>query len=145
VNPRRPPRVLVAKPGLDGHDRGAKVVAFALRDAGCEVIYLGLRCTAERIIEASVQEDVDVIGVSVLSGAHLPLTAQLVEARARRGLDDVPIVVGGTVPPGDVERLLALGVTAVFPAGSDIGDVVDAVVALARRDPADRSRGTSER
>lgn len=128
----RPPRVLVAKPGLDGHDRGAKVVALALREAGCEVVYLGLRCSAERIMEATIQEDVDVIGVSVLSGAHIMLAAQLLEARSREGLEDVPIVVGGTVPPRDVRRLREMGVTAVFPVGSDIREVVEAVISLAR-------------
>ena len=127
----RPPRVLIAKPGLDGHDRGAKVVAFALRNAGCEVIYLGLRCSAERILDAAVSGDVDVIGISVLSGAHVPLAAQLIEARKAHDLEDLPIVLGGTITPGDAERLLGLGVSAVFPAGSLIDDVVADVIDLA--------------
>ena len=139
----RPPRVLVAKPGLDGHDRGAKVVAYALRDAGCEVVYLGLRCTAERIVQTAVDEDVDVVGISVLSGAHVPLVRELIAARANHQIDDVPIVVGGTVPPRDIERLLALGVTAVFPVGTAIDDVVARVVALATqpRHEAESSHG----
>lgn len=131
----RPPRVLVAKPGLDGHDRGAKVVAFALREAGCEVVYLGLRCTPERIVEAAVEEDVDVIGISVLSGAHLPLVRDLMTIRSSSGADDVPVVVGGTVPPRDVGRLRELGVAAVFPVGSEIGDVVAHVMRLAADPP----------
>lgn len=139
----RPPRVLVAKPGLDGHDRGAKVVAYALRDAGCEVIYLGLRCTAERIMRAAVDEDVDVVGISVLSGAHVPLVRELIAARAKHLIDEVPIVVGGTVPPRDIERLLGLGVAAVFPVGTAIDDVVARVAALATqpRHQAESSHG----
>lgn len=125
------PRVLVAKPGLDGHDRGAKVVAFALRDAGCEVIYLGLRSSAAEIMVAAVDEDVDVIGASILSGAHLPLAAELLTERSRHGLDEVPVVIGGTVPPDDVDQLLDLGVADVFPAGTAIADVVARIVTLA--------------
>ncbi|MDW3212689.1 MAG: cobalamin B12-binding domain-containing protein [Ilumatobacteraceae bacterium] len=128
---RHPPRVLVAKPGLDGHDRGAKVIALALRDRGCEVVYLGMRCTAERIAGAAAQEDVDVIGISILSGAHLRLTDELMTACRDHGVDDIPIVVGGIVPPRDIDRLLELGVAAVFPAGSDLNEVTDTVVALA--------------
>jgi methylmalonyl-CoA mutase, C-terminal domain len=124
-------RVLVAKPGLDGHDRGAKVVAYALREAGCEVIYLGLRCDAARIIQAAVDEDVDVVGISVLSGAHLPLARELVAARHDHGIDDVPIIVGGTVPPRDIAPLLDLGIAEVFPVGTAIDDVVARVIALA--------------
>lgn len=129
----RPPRVLVAKPGLDGHDRGAKVVAYALRDAGCEVIYLGLRCSSERIVDAAIAEDVDVIGISVLSGAHLALTADLMAACASQGASDLPVVVGGTVPPRDIPKLEELGVAAVMPAGSEIDQVVERIIELARR------------
>jgi len=125
-------RVLIAKPGLDGHDRGAKVVAFALREAGCEVIYLGLRRTAEQIMTAAAQEDVDVVGASILSGAHLPLAAQLVAARTAQGLDSIPIVIGGTVPPGDVDRLRELGIADVFPVGTPIDDVVARITKLSR-------------
>ncbi len=130
---KNPTRVLIAKPGLDGHDRGAKVVAFALRDAGCEVIYLGLRSTSEEIMAAATQEDVDLIGASVLSGAHIELVSDLLAERSRHDLDDTPLVVGGIVPPGDVDRLLQLGVDDVFPAGTALTDVVSRVLALADR------------
>lgn len=127
----RPPRVLIAKPGLDGHDRGAKVIALALRDRGCEVVYLGMRCTAERIASAAAEEDVDVIGVSILSGAHLALARELVAARSAAGIDDIAIVLGGIVPPRDLATLDEIGVAAVFSAGSNLNDVADAVVDLA--------------
>ena len=130
---KKTPRVLIAKPGLDGHDRGAKVVAFALRDAGCEVIYLGLRSSAEDVMAAATQEDVDLIGASVLSGAHIELATDLVAERSRHGLDTTPLVVGGIVPPDHVDRLLQLGVDDVFPAGTAITDVVSRVIALADR------------
>ena len=127
----RPPRVLIAKPGLDGHDRGAKVIALALRDRGCEVVYLGMRCTAERIASAAAEEDVDVIGVSILSGAHLALARELVTARDAAGIDDIAIVLGGIVPQRDLAALDEIGVAAVFPAGSNLNDVADAVMKLA--------------
>jgi len=127
-------RVLLAKPGLDGHDRGVKVVAMALRDAGAEVIYLGQRRTVPQILEAAEQEDVDVIGLSILSGAHMPITEQLLQQRADRTLD-VPIVIGGTIPPADAELLRGSGVEAVFPSGSDLGELVDFVLGLAGRRP----------
>jgi len=123
-------RVLIAKPGLDGHDRGAKVIAFVLRDAGCEVIYLGLRSTSAEIMEAAVAEDVDLIGASILSGGHIPLAEDLLKERALHGLDDIPLVIGGIVPPRDVERLLELGIADVFPAGTAIADLVDRVLKL---------------
>lgn len=125
------PRVLVAKPGLDGHDRGAKVISLALRDRGCEVIYLGMRCNAEQIAAAAADEDVDVIGLSIHSGAHLALTAEVIATCRQHGLGAVPIVVGGIVPPADVDALGELGVSAVFPAGSDLNSVTDAVIELA--------------
>ena len=128
----RAPRVLLAKPGLDGHDRGMKVVAMALRDAGAEVVYLGLRRTAEEIVSAASEEDVDVIGLSVLSGAHLALAGEILGARRAQGLADVPVVMGGTVPPHDVAALRALGLAAVFPVGSNLPSVVDAVLEIAR-------------
>jgi methylmalonyl-CoA mutase C-terminal domain/subunit len=126
-----PVRVLLAKPGLDGHDRGVKVIAMALRDAGAEVIYLGLRQSVEQILLAAVAEDVDVIGLSILSGAHLALTAALLGRRDELGAGDIPVVVGGTVPPVDVERLRAMGATAVFPVGTPLDDVVAAVLQIA--------------
>jgi methylmalonyl-CoA mutase C-terminal domain/subunit len=123
----RPVRVLLAKPGLDGHDRGIKVVAMALRDAGAEVIYLGMRRSAEQIVTAAVAEDVDVIGLSILSGAHLALGQEVMEVLERAGAR-IPVVIGGTVPEADREALLALGVRAVFPVGTDLRDLVDAVM-----------------
>jgi methylmalonyl-CoA mutase C-terminal domain/subunit len=111
-------RVLVAKPGLDGHDRGAKVVALALRDAGFEVIYTGLHQTVEQIIEAAAQEDVDVIGLSILSGAHLPITQKLMAKLREAGLEQVLVLVGGNIPERDRAPLRELGVAGVFPTGS---------------------------
>jgi len=111
-------RVLIAKPGLDGHDRGAKVVARALRDAGMEVIYTGLRQTPEMVAEAALQEDVDVIGLSILSGAHMGLVPRVMDLLRANGQDDVHVFVGGIVPEEDVPGLLALGVMAVYGPGT---------------------------
>ncbi|MBI3964792.1 MAG: cobalamin B12-binding domain-containing protein [Chloroflexi bacterium] len=119
-----PLRVLVAKPGLDGHDRGAKVVVRALRDAGFEVIYTGLRQTTEQIVQTALQEDVDVIGLSVLSGAHVALTQKVLSRLREVGLDDVMVVIGGTIPDADVPKLKELGVGEVFPTGSSFDDIV---------------------
>jgi len=119
-------KVLIAKPGLDGHDRGAKVVAQALRDAGIEVIYTGLKRTPEEIIEEAIQEDVDVIGLSILSGAHLALSRQVIEGLRIQKVEEITVVVGGTIPPKDVEALLAAGVRRVFPMGTPLPDVVTA-------------------
>ncbi|HJX37067.1 MAG TPA: cobalamin B12-binding domain-containing protein [Anaerolineae bacterium] len=129
----KPIRVLLAKPGLDGHDRGAKVVAHALRDAGMEVIYTGLHQTVEQIVEAAIQEDVDVIGLSVLSGAHLPLTEKLMGLVREESLDDLLVVVGGNVPQRDVEKLEALGVAHVFRTGSRFEDIVSFIEQAAAR------------
>ncbi len=117
-------RVLVAKPGLDGHDRGAKVVARALRDAGMEVIYTGIRQTPEMIVEAALQEDVDVVGLSILSGAHMALCPRIVELLRKEGMDDVVVLVGGIIPDDDVAPLQALGVKGVFGPGTSTGDIV---------------------
>ncbi len=122
-----PIRVLVAKPGLDGHDRGAKLVARALRDAGFEVIYTGIRQKPDMIASVAVQEDVDVVGLSVLSGAHLGLTRKTLEALRSYGADHVKVVVGGTVPPGDVQALLDMGAAGVFPTGTPIETLVEEV------------------
>ena len=122
------PRILLAKPGLDGHDRGVKVIAMALRDAGAEVIFLGLRQSSDRIVAAAVQESADVIGISVLSGAHVALCRQLVEERSKAGIEDVPIVVGGTIPRADIEKLRGVGVSGVFPVGSPLDEVVDGIL-----------------
>ena len=119
-----PVRVLVAKPGLDGHDRGAKLVARALRDAGFEVIYLGIRQRPEAIAAIAVQEDVDIVGLSILSGAHVALTRKTAEALRAAGADDVLLVVGGTIPRRDVSRLEDAGAAAVYPTGTPLADLV---------------------
>ncbi len=118
-------RVLIAKPGLDGHDRGAKVVARALRDAGMEVIYTGIRQTPEMIVEAALQEDVDVVGLSILSGAHMALCPRIIELLRRQGMDDVVVLVGGIIPDEDVEPLKQLGVKGVFGPGTSTGEIVE--------------------
>jgi methylmalonyl-CoA mutase C-terminal domain/subunit len=122
----RPLRVLVAKPGLDGHDRGAKVVAQALRDAGFEVIYTGLKRTPEMIVSAAVQEDVDVVGLSILSGAHDTLAGKVVSGLRAAGADGIRVAVGGAVPEVDVPALRSLGVWAVFPTGTPLPEIVRA-------------------
>lgn len=120
-------RVLIAKPGLDGHDRGAKVIARALRDAGMEVIYTGLRQTPEMVAEAALQEDVDAVGLSILSGAHLALTPRILELMRANGQDDVPVFVGGIIPDDDAAALRGMGVAAVFGPGTPMSAVVEAV------------------
>jgi methylmalonyl-CoA mutase C-terminal domain/subunit len=129
MNEQRQIRVLVAKPGLDGHDRGAKVVARALRDAGMEVIYTGIRQTPEMIAEAALQEDVDVVGLSILSGAHLELFPRVVEELRKRDIspDEVLLFAGGIIPDDDVEQLKAIGFKAIFGPGSSTQDIVDYV------------------
>lgn len=118
-------RVLVAKPGLDGHDRGAKVVARGLRDAGFEVVYTGLHRTAEEIAEAALQEDVHAVGLSILSGAHNRLLPQVVLALRERGLDDVLVVAGGIIPPADASALKEAGVAEVFPPGTPVTRIAE--------------------
>jgi methylmalonyl-CoA mutase C-terminal domain/subunit len=118
-------RVLVAKPGLDGHDRGAKVIARALRDAGMEVIYTGLRQTPEMIASAALQEDVDAVGISILSGAHNTLCPRIVELMRANGMDDTLVLVGGIVPHEDIATLKAIGVSEIFLPGTSTGDIVD--------------------
>ena len=118
-------RVLVAKPGLDGHDRGAKVIARALRDAGMEVIYTGLRQTPEMIAAAALQEDVDAVGISILSGAHNTLCPRIVELMHKNGMDDTLIVMGGIVPQEDIPELKAKGISEVFLPGTSTEDIVD--------------------
>jgi len=125
-------RVVVAKPGLDGHDRGAKVIARALRDAGMEVIYTGLRQTPEQIVDAVLQEDADVVGLSILSGAHMHICPRVVELLRARGLDDVLVVVGGIIPDVDVPKLNALGIQGVFLPGTPMHAIVDFIQQHAR-------------
>ncbi|MCC6237668.1 MAG: cobalamin B12-binding domain-containing protein [Dehalococcoidia bacterium] len=120
-------RVLIAKPGLDGHDRGAKVVARALRDAGMEVIYTGIRQTPQMIAEAALQEDVDVIGLSILSGAHLELFPRVVEELRARGVDDVLLFCGGIIPQDDIPRVEAIGFKGVFGPGTNTNDIIEFV------------------
>lgn len=128
-----PIRVLIAKPGLDGHDRGAKVVARGLRDAGMEVIYTGLHRSADQIAEAALQEDVGVVGLSILSGAHNALVPAVVGALRSRGLDDVIVMVGGIIPASDAETLRAAGVSAIYPPGTPLSDIVTFLEAHAPR------------
>ena len=119
-----PIRILVAKPGLDGHDRGAKVIARALRDAGMEVIYTGLHQTPVQIVETAIQEDADAVGISILSGAHMTLVPRIVELLRERGAGEVLVVVGGTIPAADVAELKELGVAEVFTPGAPTRDIV---------------------
>ena len=118
------PRILIAKPGLDGHDRGAKVVARALRDAGMEVIYTGLRQTPEMVVEAALQEDADAIGLSILSGAHMPLVKRIVELLEANQMTDVPLFLGGIIPNEDVPVLKELGVTGIFGPGASMDEII---------------------
>ena len=124
-NNERPIRVLVAKPGLDGHDRGAKVIARALRDAGMEVIYTGIRQSPQMIVQAAAQEDVDVLGLSILSGAHLEILPEVMTLLHEQGMDDVLVVVGGIIPAVDRQPLKDLGIVEVFGPGTSTGEIVD--------------------
>ena len=117
--------MVIAKPGLDGHDRGAKIIARALRDAGMEVIYTGLHQTPEQIVETAIQEDADAVGVSILSGAHMTLVPRIVEGLRANGADDVLVVVGGTIPQDDADELKGAGVAEVFGPGATTGEIVD--------------------
>lgn len=119
------PRILIAKPGLDGHDRGAKVVARALRDAGMEVIYTGLRQTPEMVVEAALQEDADAIGLSILSGAHMPLVKRIIELMQDQEMQDVPLFLGGIIPNEDVPVLRELGVTGIFGPGANMNEIIE--------------------
>jgi len=127
VSTTTPKRILIAKPGLDGHDRGAKVVARGLRDAGFEVIYTGIRQTPEMIVQAALQEDVDAIGLSILSGAHLDLFPAIVEGLQNAGLDNVAIFAGGIIPKQDYQELEDLGIKGIFGPGTSLGDIVSYV------------------
>ncbi|MCS7280858.1 MAG: cobalamin B12-binding domain-containing protein [Desulfobacterota bacterium] len=122
-------KVLIAKPGLDGHDRGAKVVALALKEAGMEVVYSGLHKTIDQIVSMAIQEDVDVIGLSIMSGAHIPLTRKLMEKLKELGIEDKKVFVGGVIPSKDIPKLKEMGVTGVFPGGTPLEEIVKAIKA----------------
>ena len=126
-------RIVIAKPGLDGHDRGAKVIARALRDAGMEVIYMGLRQTPEQIVDAALQEDADVIGLSILSGAHNHICPRLMELVKEKGLDDVLVVIGGIIPDVDIPKLNEIGVRGVFQPGTPMQAIADFIESNVRR------------
>jgi len=136
-----PVRVLVAKPGLDGHDRGAKLVARTLRDAGFEVIYTGIRQRPEAIASVALQEDVQIVGLSILSGAHVALTQKTADALRAAGADDVRLVVGGTIPKRDVPRLEAAGAAAVYPTGTPLEELVESMRALSATEGGRSARG----
>ena len=125
-------RVVIAKPGLDGHDRGAKVIARALRDAGMEVIYMGLRQTPDQIVGAALQEDADVIGLSILSGAHMHICPRVMELLREKGLDDVLVVIGGIIPDVDIPKLQEMGIRGIFLPGSPMQQIVDFINANVR-------------
>jgi methylmalonyl-CoA mutase C-terminal domain/subunit len=125
-------RVVIAKPGLDGHDRGAKVIARALRDAGMEVIYTGLRQTPEQIVAAALQEDADVIGLSILSGAHMHICPRVVELLREQGMNDVLVVVGGIIPDADVPKLNEIGIQGIFQPGTPMQEIVEFITGRAR-------------
>jgi methylmalonyl-CoA mutase C-terminal domain/subunit len=128
-------RVVVAKPGLDGHDRGAKIIARALRDAGMEVIYTGLHQTPEQIVETVIQEDADAVGLSILSGAHMTLVPRIVTLLAEQGIDDVLVTVGGTIPTDDIAPLKELGVAEVFTPGAPTQDIIDFIRSSVEQSP----------
>ena len=128
---QHPVRVLIAKPGLDGHDRGAKIIARALRDAGMEVIYTGIRQTPKMIVEAALEEDVDVIGLSILSGAHVDLFPQIFEELGSSDMEDVPIIAGGIIPESDRSALESLGVRAIYGPGTPTSQIIECVRQLA--------------
>jgi methylmalonyl-CoA mutase C-terminal domain/subunit len=138
---KRPIKVLVAKPGLDGHDRGAKVVANALRDGGMEVIYTGLHQTPDMIVEAAVQEDVDVVSLSILSGAHMTLFKRVREMMDQQGLKDVPLIGGGIIPDEDIGKLKAIGVKQIFGPGTDTRDIVQYIKGLFKTPAAGKKTG----
>jgi len=134
-------RVVIAKPGLDGHDRGAKVIARALRDAGMEVIYTGLRQTPEQIVSAALQEDADVIGLSILSGAHNHIAPRLMQLLREKGMEDVLVLIGGIIPDVDIPALKALGIKGIFPPGTSMQEIVDFIHAHVRSEPTAAGEG----
>jgi len=126
-------RVLIAKPDLDGHDRGAKIVALALRDAGMEVAYTGLHQSIEQIVQTAIQESVDVIGLSIMTGAHLPISRKLISRLKAEKIEDIHVVVGGVIPKKDIDPLKAIGVAAVFPGGTPFSEIAASIQALIDR------------
>jgi methylmalonyl-CoA mutase C-terminal domain/subunit len=125
-------KILIGKPGLDGHDRGAKVIALALRDAGMEVIYTGLHQTVEQIVRTAMQEAVDVVGLSIMSGAHLPICQNLLKMMKNEGLGEIPVVVGGVIPKQDISKLNKLGINGVFPGGTPFDEIVAGINEVAK-------------
>ena len=124
-------RIMVAKPGLDGHDRGAKIISLALRDAGMEVIYTGLHQSIDQIVATAVQESVDIIGLSIMTGAHLSISQKLVDRLKSEGIDDMHLVVGGVIPEKDIDTLKAIGISDVFPNGAKFDEIIERLNALA--------------
>ena len=120
-------KIIVGKPGLDGHDRGAKVIALALRDAGMEVIYTGLHQTIEQIVRTAFQEAADIIGLSIMSGAHLPICKKLLEKMKSAGIEDIPVTVGGVIPKQDIPKLKEMGIEGVFPGGTSFDDIITGI------------------
>jgi methylmalonyl-CoA mutase C-terminal domain/subunit len=125
-------KILIGKPGLDGHDRGAKVTALALRDAGMEVVYTGLHQSVEQIVRTALQEGVDVVGLSIMSGAHIPICRKLLEMMKNEGLEEIPVVVGGVIPKQDVPRLQEQGIAGVFPGGTPFDEIVAGINKIAK-------------
>jgi methylmalonyl-CoA mutase C-terminal domain/subunit len=130
MNPKKI-KILIGKPGLDGHDRGAKVTALALRDAGMEVIYTGLHQTVEQIVRTAVQEAVDVVGLSIMSGAHIPICRKLLKMMKNEGLQEIPVVVGGVIPKQDIPKLSEQGIAGVFPGGTHFAEIVAGINEIA--------------
>ena len=124
-------KILIGKPGLDGHDRGAKVIALALRDAGMEVIYTGLHQTIEEIVRMAVQEAVDIVGLSIMSGAHLPISKTLLELMKEQEIEDIPVAVGGVIPKQDISKLKELGIKGVFPGGTRFDEIIAGIQRIA--------------
>lgn len=125
-------KVLIGKPGLDGHDRGAKIIALALRDAGMEVVYTGLHQTVEQIVKAAVQEAVDVVGLSIMSGAHLPICRKILQIMKNEGIQEIPVVIGGVIPKQDIPELKKVGIAAVFPGGTSFDEIVSGIKKVVR-------------
>lgn len=129
-------KILIAKPGLDGHDRGAKIIALALRDAGMEVIYTGLHQPVEKIVNTAIEEAVDIIGLSIMSGAHLPICRKLRQLMTDEGIDAVHVVVGGVIPTRDIEKLKALGISGIYPGGTPFQAIIEGIHAIIARSDA---------